>query len=101
MKRLAFVGLLASVVLVAGCASADKQPASSSKPHGASAETTMPHATSRSVPRWAQKCLPKGRQRLGPAPKYVGLTFAAGQRLENSPVFAGGGGHCSGFSDDV
>jgi hypothetical protein len=58
-------------------------------------------ATSRPVLRWAQKCLPKGRQRLGPAPRYVGLTFAAAQRLENSPVFAGGGGRCSGFNDDV
>jgi hypothetical protein len=104
MRRLAFVGLLASVVLVAGCASAGKQIASSPtrpRPQGASLETTVHHATSRSVPRWAQTCLPKGRQRLGPAPKYVGLTFAAGQRLENSPVFAGGGGRCSYFNDDV
>ena len=53
------------------------------------------------VPRWAKKCLPKGAQRLGAAPGYVGLTFAAAQRLTNSPVFAGGGGRCSTFNDNV
>lgn len=53
------------------------------------------------VPRWAAECLPKGGQRLGVAPSYVGLTFAAAQRRTNSPVFAGGGGRCSSFNDDV
>lgn len=53
------------------------------------------------VPRWAAKCLPKGGQRLGVAPSYVGLTFAAAQRRVNSPVFAGGGGRCASFDDDV
>jgi hypothetical protein len=53
------------------------------------------------VPRWAVNCLPKGRQRIGVAPSYVGLTFAAAQRRTNSPVFAGGGGRCSSFDDDV
>jgi hypothetical protein len=58
-------------------------------------------AASLSVPLWATRCLPTGRQRLGAAPFYVGLTFAAAQRLTNSPVFAGGGGRCSTFNDDV
>jgi len=53
------------------------------------------------APSWISKCLPKGRQLLGAAPAYLGLTFAAAQRRTNSPVFAGGGGRCSTVSDDV
>jgi hypothetical protein len=53
------------------------------------------------LPRWAARCLPKGRQRLGVARSYVGLSFAAAQSRTNSPVFAGGGGRCSSFDDDV
>jgi hypothetical protein len=55
------------------------------------------------VPAWASKCLPEGAKRLGPAPKYVGLTRSAALRLKNSSslVFAGGGGVCASTSDLV
>lgn len=57
-----------------------------------------------SIPSWARKCPPSGSQSLGPAPEYVGLTHAAARRLDrygNDLVFAGGGGRCSSFNDDV
>lgn len=55
------------------------------------------------VPAWAAKCLPKGAERLGPAPKYLGLTRSAALRLTDSSslVFAGGGGVCARTSDLV
>jgi hypothetical protein len=59
----------------------------------------------RTVPRWAEKCLPKRSERLGPAPRYLGLTPAAANRLDQHGnrdlVYAGGGGHCFSFDDDV
>jgi hypothetical protein len=103
MRRVT-LGLFGCVVLLAaGCAGASRHATSvpNRTTQTRSPATTEHHATSRSVPRWAQTCLPKGRQRVDLAPKYVGLTFAAAQRLENSPVFAGGGGRCSHFNDDV
>ena len=104
MRRLAVLGLVTAVVLLAaGCAGAGRHTTAPPKStaEGGSPATTEHHASSGAAPRWAEQCLPKGRQRLGPAPKYVGLTFAAAQHLENSPVFAGGGGRCSHFNDDV
>ena len=63
------------------------------------------HARRRPVPAWAKKCLPKGQERVGPAPKYVGLTPAAASRRarhrRDGLVFAGGGGRCSNFNDQV
>ena len=55
------------------------------------------------VPAWAAKCLPKGTERVGSAPKYVGLTRFAALHLKNatSLVFAGGGGVCARTSDLV
>jgi hypothetical protein len=55
-------------------------------------------------PAWAQKCLPRGSQRLGSAPRYVGLTARAAEELDqhrNDLVYAGGGGKCATFDDDV
>jgi hypothetical protein len=49
--------------------------------------------------------MPQGSQRLGPARRYVGLTPGAANRLDehssNDLVYAGGGGRCSTFNDDV
>ncbi len=55
-------------------------------------------------PAWAQKCLPQGSERVGPAQGYVGLTAAAAARRDhggNDLEFAGGGGRCSNTSDAV
>lgn len=95
--------LIAVVVLAAGCAGTSRHTVLSpnSTAQVGSQATAEHHAAGITVPRWARKCLPKGGQRLGAAPGFVGLTFAAAQRLTNSPVFAGGGGRCSTFSDDV
>lgn len=64
------------------------------------------HPSRRPVPAWAKKCLPRGSERLGPAPKYVGLTPAAAEQRSrhshrDSLVWAGGGGRCSHFDDQV
>jgi hypothetical protein len=103
MRRLAVLALVSALVLLAaGCAGAGRHT-SSAKPtaQGGSLATANHHASSGADPRWAEQCLPKGRQRLGAAPGYVGLTFDTAQRLTNSPVFAGGGRRCSTFRDDV
>jgi hypothetical protein len=62
------------------------------------------HTRRRPVPAWAEKCLPQGSERAGPASGYVGLSLAAARRRDhyrNDLVFAGGGGRCSHFDDDV
>ena len=104
MRRLAVLGLVTALVLpAAGCAGAGRPTTSSPNPtaQGGSLATSEHHASSGAVARWTEQCLPKGRQRLGTASGYVGLTFAGAQRLTNSPVLAGGGGRCSTFNDDV
>ena len=113
MRRFAVFGLLTAVALLAaGCAGSGRHTASSLDPasQGGGLATTGHHTSSSTVPRWATKCLPKGRQRLGTAPQFVGLTFTAAQRLigtqqhlKHPPdlVFAGAGGRCSDFNDLV
>jgi hypothetical protein len=90
----AAVLLVAAGAGLAGCA-------------GSQAPTTkrvVPPATL-AVPAWAAKCMPQGSQRLGPARRYVGLTPSAANRLDEHSssdlVYAGGGGRCSTFNDDV
>lgn len=100
MKILGILGVCAGLVLAAtGCGAGSAHQASS-RVQGQDVKLT---ASRGSIPAWAEKCLPTGSQRLGTAPKYVGLTRAAALRLSNSPalVFAGGGGRCSTFRDDV
>jgi hypothetical protein len=57
--------------------------------------------STRPVPAWVAKCLPKGSALLGPAPRYIGLTPGAANRLNGGVVYAGGGGKCFTFDDDV
>ena len=92
MKRAPAAVLLATgaIAVTAGCAGSQRHAA--------------PRKPTPSVPAWARKCLPTGSQLLGPAPEYVGLTAGEARRLGrrgNDLVYAGGGGRCSTFSDDV
>lgn len=83
------VGLLVSIA--AGCGAMRTSRVSSQAIH--------PAKTMRPIPAWAEKCLPRGVDRLGPATKYVGLKWGAAARL--GLVYAGGGGQCATFDDDV
>lgn len=91
MKRALPAALIAAFAIAAAGCAASQRHAAPGKPNP-------------SVPAWARKCLPKGSQLLGPAPGYVGLTAREAERLDhraNDLVYAGGGGRCSTFNDDV
>jgi hypothetical protein len=102
MKRFGILGVFAVLALAAaGCGAGRAQSVSSRSAAGQIVSLT---ATKGSIPAWAQKCLPRGSRRLGTATRYIGLTRAAAGRLDhhrNSLVFAGGGGRCAGFQDQV
>lgn len=58
-----------------------------------------------SSPAWATACLPSGKDRISLAPEYLGLGPGAASRLANRRdeqlSFAGGGGRCTTWNDDV
>ena len=99
MRRLVLAGVLATVVLIgAGCAAAK----SDSSATAAARPATKHQRATRPVPAWAEKCLPRGSQRLRSAPQFVGLTLAAAQRLSGGDLeLAGAGGRCSHVNDLV
>jgi hypothetical protein len=105
MKRMPVFLMCLIMALSAGaCGSSSKlsRTAAASRPGSA---TSIGHATRKPVPAWAQKCLPRGRERIGSAPSYLGLTPAAAERRSghdgDSLVYAGGGKQCSHFDDQV
>jgi hypothetical protein len=103
MNKAVTLGALAVTALIAGCGSGHVTGIESSvaRTQGVSLGSSK---GVRSIPAWAQKCLPKGAKRVGSAPKYISLTPAAAVRLDrhrNDLVFAGGGGRCGSFQDDV
>lgn len=102
MKRLGILGVCAGFAfVVVGCGAGSTQGVSSGS---TAAQNVSLAATSKTIPAWAQKCLPRGSKRLGTAASYVGLSPAAAERLDrprNDLVFAGGGGRCASFQDQV
>lgn len=105
MKRLGLVSALVTFMLsAAGCGGSTSDASSQIPTAENMSEMTQHQQAKRAIPRWAENCLPKGSQRLGLAPEYIGLTFVAAQRLKSGHdgvVFAGGGGRCSHSNDLV
>jgi hypothetical protein len=99
------VGLLEATSHGNGPATGPQAGASASTGAAPSTATTSA-STGIAPPAWALDCLPKkASDDLGPASIYLGLTKAEADRLADQRgdqlVFAGGGGQCSTFSDDV
>lgn len=99
MKRTSAAVLLGAVAIAAaGCAGSQQRAAAGVR------RESPPVRRGPAGPLWARRCLPTGSQLLGPAPRYVGLTYRAASRLDrhgSDLVYAGGGGRCSTFDDDV
>lgn len=104
---IAFATLAAAVI--AAAVWLHGRPVGAPPESASAAAVRLPAQTSTgasSVPAWAEACLPKQpSERMGTADDYVGLNLDAAVRLAQRRgqqlVYAGGGGRCSNFSDDV